>query len=327
MEQIIEAINHFAIWRHGVHTDSFAYGVNGYKLAWMFLIGCFIGYVLEMLWCYAKNGYWESRKGVVYGPFSPVYGLGAVLFTLLLHPFLEANSLLIFLVSMVLGGAFEYACSLGQEKLFGTVSWEYSQSSFNLHGRTNLSYSILWGLLGVVFLKHTYPFCSALIEMLPNAIGIPLTWVLSLLMAWDLLLSSLAVRRWHDRSQGETPHTAIGRSLDRHWPDDRMKAIYPNMIRSDEAHEKRRQSLVQKLAEQEARIRLRMEKQEELVRQQLEKKEALLRRQLEERQQLMRRQVEEKQALLRRQLEERRQQLRHFTGKAAEASEDSSENE
>ena len=49
----------------------FAAGLHFYKLFWIFLIGCVVGYVVEMLWCYIKMGYFESRQGLVYGPFSP----------------------------------------------------------------------------------------------------------------------------------------------------------------------------------------------------------------------------------------------------------------
>ena len=53
--------------------DSFAHGLNFYKLFFIFMIGCVVGYCIEMLWCYLRLGYFESRQGLIYGPFSPVY--------------------------------------------------------------------------------------------------------------------------------------------------------------------------------------------------------------------------------------------------------------
>ena len=44
-----------------------------------------------------------------------------------------------------------------QQAAFGSVSWEYSDSAFNIGGRTNLMYSIFWGVLGLVWVKA--PFC------------------------------------------------------------------------------------------------------------------------------------------------------------------------
>ena len=97
--------------------DSFAQGINIYKLVWVFVIGCVLGYMAEMLWCYLKHGYFESRKGVIYGPISPVYGFGAVLLTLTLNPIAETNGVFIFLACAVIGALFEYICSLFQEKV------------------------------------------------------------------------------------------------------------------------------------------------------------------------------------------------------------------
>lgn len=67
--------------------------INFYKLIWLFMIGSVSGYVVEMLWCYIRNGYFESRQGLLYGPFSPVYGIGCVIFTILLYKFFKCDGL------------------------------------------------------------------------------------------------------------------------------------------------------------------------------------------------------------------------------------------
>lgn len=66
-------------------ADSFASGVNFYKVALICIAGSFAGVVVEILWCLFRNGYIESRSGLVYGPFNPVYGIGAVVMTLALY--------------------------------------------------------------------------------------------------------------------------------------------------------------------------------------------------------------------------------------------------
>ena len=89
--------------------------------------------------------------------------------------------------------------------MFGTISWEYSDTPLNLGGRTNLQYAVFWGLLGLIFIKHTYPFLSGWIERIPNRAGKIITWVLVVLLVLDMLISSLAVRRWTNRSLGQPP--------------------------------------------------------------------------------------------------------------------------
>lgn len=71
--------------------------INIYKIIWIFTIGSILGYCVEMIWCYVRNGYFESRKGLIYGPISPVYGIGGVALTLLLYRFIDYNGIIIFL--------------------------------------------------------------------------------------------------------------------------------------------------------------------------------------------------------------------------------------
>ena len=56
-----------------------------FEVFWIFVIGSFVGCVYETILSFFQRGYFESRQGLVYGPFTPVYGAGAVLFLLLLE--------------------------------------------------------------------------------------------------------------------------------------------------------------------------------------------------------------------------------------------------
>ena len=52
------------------------------KIFWIFVIGCIIGYITEMIVVFVQKGFFESRQGLIYGPFTPVYGIGAVMYYL-----------------------------------------------------------------------------------------------------------------------------------------------------------------------------------------------------------------------------------------------------
>ena len=214
--------------RKGSH--SFASGLNGYKLFWIFFIGCFVGVVIETLWCLVMYHKLESRSGLIYGPFNPVYGFGAVVMTLCLYQLNKKRDLWIFAGGLVLGGAFEYLCSWVQEYLVGTISWEYSYLPFNLNGRTNLLYSFFWGLLALVWVKSLYPQMSRLIERIPNQWGKGITWVLVVFMALNMGLSAMAVSRQTERHSGAPAQSGIDRFLDRHYPDELLWRVYPNML-------------------------------------------------------------------------------------------------
>ena len=106
-------------------ADSFASGVNFYKVALICIAGSFAGVVVEILWCLFRNGYIESRSGLVYGPFNPVYGIGAVVMTLALYRYRNRSSSISFFGGAVVGSVIEYLLSWGQETLFPGRSGDF----------------------------------------------------------------------------------------------------------------------------------------------------------------------------------------------------------
>lgn len=214
---------------------SFATGIGFYKLFWVFFIGCFVGVVIEVLFCiFVTEHRYESRQGVIYGPFNPVYGFGAVAMTLVLYLFRKKSETWIFLVGAIIGALFETLCSVYQEYFLGTVSWDYTGSKYSLMGgRTDLVFAIFWGILAVVWIKFIYPFMSKWIEKIPNKIGVAVTWVLVVFMVFDCVISCMAVDRMVKRHNGTADNTAVGNFLDEHYPDEFLLEIYPNMIFTD----------------------------------------------------------------------------------------------
>lgn len=212
-------------------TPSFARGLNLYKLFWVFFICCFLGVIVETIWCLLKHHTIESRAGVIYGPFNPVYGFGAVAMTLVLERLKTRRDSWIFVGGMAIGGVFEWFCSFFQEAAFGTVSWEYSGTLFSLAGgRTNLVYMLFWGILCLLWVKILFPLLSSYIEKIPNRFGVALSWVLAVLLILDMGISCLAVDRQSERRSGETAQNRLDHFLDRAYPDEYLEKVYPNMM-------------------------------------------------------------------------------------------------
>ena len=207
----------------------FAYGLSFPKLFWLFLIGSFFGTVLETVWGLVMDGYFQMRVGLVVGPFIPVYGGGAVVITLCLYKLHKKGDIIVYLASAVIGATFEYLCSYFQEMFLGTISWDYSDTPFNLDGRTNLTYALIWGVLGLVWLRYVYPFISRTIEKIPKKIGNILTVVLCIIIALDSVFSVLAVMRKNERAEHIPPRTFIGVFVDNAFNDDYMNFVFPYM--------------------------------------------------------------------------------------------------
>ncbi len=207
----------------------FAQGLNLYKLLWLCYIGSFVGVVIELLWCLLTKGYLESRSGLVYGPFNLLYGVGAVALSVSLYKYRNHEKWLSFIGGMLVGSIVEYVCSWGQELVFGSRSWDYSEMPFNLNGRICLLYSVFWGLLGVLWVKSLYPRMAQLIMKIPNRAGKILTWLFLAFFIVNALVSVVAIYRWSQRLSGLFPSNAFWQFIDVRFPDSRMERIFANM--------------------------------------------------------------------------------------------------
>ena len=111
----------------------------------LFIIGAFLGDITETIFCRITMGRWISRSSVVYYLFSIVWSLGCVLLTMILYQYRNRSDSFIFMMGTLLGGAYEYICSVFTEIVFGTIFWDYSKIPFNLAGRVNLLYCFFLG--------------------------------------------------------------------------------------------------------------------------------------------------------------------------------------
>lgn len=209
----------------------FAEGCSFYKIFLLFVIGAFLGDITETIYCRITAGYWMSRSSLVWGPFSIVWGLAIALVTWLLYKYKDYSDRFLFITGALLGGTYEYLCSVFTEIVFGKVFWDYSWMPFNLGGRINLLYCFFWGLAGVVWFKMLYPRISKLIEKIPMLVGKIGTWVLVLFMCTNVVVSCMALIRYDERGKNIEASSEWKMKIDEAFPDEIMKKIYPNAMK------------------------------------------------------------------------------------------------
>ncbi len=208
----------------------FAYGCGFYKIVWLFMIGSFLGDIVETIFIWSTKGVLMSRSSVVWGPFSVVWGLAFVLASILLHKQTDKSDSFLFLTGTFLGGAYEYVCSVFTEIVFGKVFWDYSHIKFNLGGRVNLLYCFFWGIAAVVWVKYIYPWLSKYIEKIPMKVGKIISWVMVIFMVCNALVSSMALIRADQRSNGVEADSFWQEVMDQYYDDATLKKIYPNAL-------------------------------------------------------------------------------------------------
>lgn len=196
-------------------------------LLWLFVIGAFLGDMVETVFCRVTAGVWMSRSSLVWGPFSVVWGLALVLATVLLRQEKDRSDRYLFAFGTVMGGVYEYVCSAVTELLFGTVFWDYSKFKFNLGGRINLLYCFFWGFAAVAWFRGLYPILARWIAKIPPRPGKAVVWLLIAFMSVNMAVSGLALARYSARAAGEPADAAWEQYMDAHYGDDVMERIYP----------------------------------------------------------------------------------------------------
>ena len=204
-------------------------------LVWLFVVGAFLGDVVETIFCRITAGVWMSRSSLVWGPFSVVWGLALVLAAVLLRGSERKSESRIFWFGVILGGAYEYVCSAVTELLFGTVFWDYSGFKFNLGGRINLLYCFFWGIAAVAWIRYGYPLVAKGMNKLKTHIRPWMTAALAVFMAVNMGVSALAMARYDARTSGVEAATPLAVFLDAHFDNARMERIYPNAKKVEKA--------------------------------------------------------------------------------------------
>lgn len=226
-------ISKFKNW---IHCDDrpFAQGLCFSKLVILFVLGSFLGVVWENLLGVVKRFIkygiltYRDHRGVIYGPFNPLYGIGITIIIVVLgrkkrHP---AKT---FLYGAILGGAIEYIASFLLEFFLGAKSWDYSDQLLNINGRTSVGYMLFWGF-GMMLLIHlAYPWVSKKIEAIPKKLGDFLVRFFVIFLSVDMLISWTALARQVLRHKGYGPFTFVGEFYDQVYTDEFLKKIYVNM--------------------------------------------------------------------------------------------------
>lgn len=207
----------------------FAKGMCLDKFVWVFLVSGFVGDLIETIFMWITTGEITSRSSLIYGTFSVVWGLGGAAASALLYSVREKGIGRIFVMGFLLGGVYEYTCSVFTEVFLGSVFWDYSGIPFNLNGRVNLLYCVFWGFAAILWIKALYPLLSKPIEKIPIVTGKILTWLIVVVMVADMAVSALAIRRYADRQECEGAGNTVEEFLDHSYPDSLMELIYPYM--------------------------------------------------------------------------------------------------
>ena len=132
---------------------------------------------------------------------------------------------------MLLGGIIEYICSYLQEKIFGTISWDYSNWIFNINGRTTLIHSVYWGIAGVLYVTLIEPLIPKIDNFMKIKYMKLASNLLLIFMIFNISISTIAALRQSERANNIPPENKVELFLDNYYSDEYMEEIFSNAKR------------------------------------------------------------------------------------------------
>ena len=122
----------------------------------LFAIYCFMGWTLEVIYRSITQRKFVNA-GFLFGPFIPIYGLGAFVVIVMQHFFQSWHFVARFFIFGLTITFLEYIVGFLSEKIFKLSLWDYSDNRLNLHGRVCLHFSLFWTALAFAFLIFVHP--------------------------------------------------------------------------------------------------------------------------------------------------------------------------
>lgn len=151
----------------------------------MFFISSILGHFIENFFYTTKD------SGIMYGYWTPVYGIGVVII-ILINDFVSKKKLkpiyhaiYVFFISALILSIMEYIGGFLIEILFHKTFWDYSNQALNIGKYTSLSMSIIWGISSIIFLYLLKPLLELIIKKIPKII----TYILSIIFIIDFLFT------------------------------------------------------------------------------------------------------------------------------------------
>ena len=161
-----------------------------------FMLYAIFGWIYEVFLEVVVYKWGFSNRGVLFGPYCPVYGFGALAFLFTVYPIIKNKKGIkkylyipvVFILCMTIATLIELVTSYICEMAMGSWPWQtYARYKYNFQARIALSPSIRFGLGGVAFLYLIQPIYEKLTEKLGDKKVQILSIFLALILIVDMI--------------------------------------------------------------------------------------------------------------------------------------------
>lgn len=162
-----------------------------------FMLYSMIGWIYEVVLEVVIYRWGFSNRGVLYGPYCIIYGVGALILIFSLGRLqkqricigkVNITPILVFFGIVFITTAVELAGSYIMEFATGSWMWDYRRFAFNFEGRIALNPSIRFGIGGMVFLYLFQPLFSRMAEKMSSRAFNIITGIMGVAFLIDIIV-------------------------------------------------------------------------------------------------------------------------------------------
>lgn len=163
----------------------------------MYLINCFfiysiLGFIIEGIFTLIVSGHFSS--GILYGPWTPVYGFGAILTIVIsrkifknMHKSRFVETLVTFIILTIVLTLIEWIGGILIENLFHETLWNYKNYKYNIGKYIALEMSLIWGIVSILIIYFVKPIIDKIVTKIHKSI----TFIITTLFIIDLITTAV----------------------------------------------------------------------------------------------------------------------------------------
>lgn len=167
-----------------------------YSIILMFFIFSMTGWTWEVLLHLINNGTFVNR-GVLHGPWLPIYGSGGILILTILYRY-RGKPIIEFLLMIFLCGMVEYGTACYLEYRFGLSWWNYNGYFLNINGRVCAEGLLVFGLGGMAGVY----FLAPLIDNILKKINIKILYILCFILVVLFIIDKIYTHSYPNVGEG-----------------------------------------------------------------------------------------------------------------------------
>ena len=161
------------------------------RLCYLFLIfltGCLVGWIYEEIFYWITEGMLRNR-GILYGPWLPIYGIGAL--GIYAAKPMKKKPVLLFVFCGAVAGIVEYIIGYVGIRYLGLRLWDYRGLLLNIDGIVCLRSVLSFAVMGLVFHYLLEPEAERFVSRMNRGMLYSSCLGVLLLFLVDCILSAL----------------------------------------------------------------------------------------------------------------------------------------